>query len=112
MYFLKTAPSKKLIFFKIAFSKLLSQIIKNKFLGYIFKIPYSKHTFSKNYSLKNTFLKIPFPKKTFSKLLSQKILIYSSSESSESSEEPSHSSIIYLITFFLMYLHSFKNSCG
>ena len=55
-------------------------------------------------------------KKTFSKLLPKKVmvisLIYSSSSSSDSlEEEKSHKlSLICLINFFSMYLHSFKNS--
>ena len=39
-------------------------------------------------------------------------LIYSWSELSESSEELSESSVICLTTFFSIYLHSFKNTCG
>ena len=39
-------------------------------------------------------------------------LIYSLSESSESSDELSKTSVIRLTTFFLIYLHSFKNTCG
>ena len=39
------------------------------------------------------------------------IKIYSSSDSSEE-EKSLKGSLICLITFFLMYLHSFKNNCG
>ena len=55
----------------------------------------------------NCSLKIVFSKKVIFIAL-----IYSSSEESESSEEICKSSIICLITFFSMHLHSFKNTCA
>ena len=56
----------------------------------------------KKYIFENYVFKI-----VFSKNINFIALIYSSSESSE---ELSNSSIKCLTTFFLMYLHSFKNS--
>ena len=63
----------------------------------VFKIAFSK----------NAFLKI-----VFFKNINFISLIYSWSELSESSEELSESSVICLTTFFSIYLHSFKNTCG
>ena len=65
-------------------------------------------------SIQTTFSKLLPQKLHFRKLFSLKTLtsIYLIYFSSESSEELSKSSIICVITFFSMYLHSFKNTCG
>ena len=96
------------------FPKLLPQVIKINFQNTFLKFLPQKIHFQ-NSSLTKYFFKIAPSKKkdfeiAFSKNINRITLIYSSSESSESSEELSKSSIICLITFFFMYLHSFRNT--
>ena len=80
---------------------------KINFKKYIFKI------ICKIFHPKYIFLKLLSQKIHFQKIITLIALIYSlleSSESSESSGELSKSQTIYLITFFLIYLHSFRNT--
>ena len=129
----------KIYFHSYSFEKHIFKLTlsKNKFSNWHLKITSSKNTFLKNTFSKLHFQKIHFQsysikkyifktslskqiqfqknnifKTTFSINTNLPALIYSSSVPSESSGKFSLLSIICIIIFFSMYLHSFNNACG
>ena len=102
---LKIAPSKK--------NDFQSSFLKN----YIFEVSLSKDTFSKLLPQKIYLQKLHFQNYSFKKCIFRTTVSKNTNLiallyfSSESWEELSKLSIIYLITFFFMYLHYFIITC-